>query len=157
MRDHATHGSKHLKSARCTVIQKLIKSEWQKSWQHGKEDAHQLRNISRRPNVKHGAKLYQEIGNRKHIAWISRLRTGHCSLNKYLARFNIIEDPTCECGEAAETVAHFLLKCGLYDKERDRLRRKVGAQGMRIEKLLGDIECIHVTIEFIKGTGRFKF
>src|SRR6266496_5724840 len=58
-----------------------------------------------------GVKLYQKIGNRTHIAWIARLRTGHCPLNKYLHRFNIIEDPLCDCGEAIETVAHFLLNC----------------------------------------------
>ena len=51
---------------------------------------------------------------------------------------------------------HFLLKCELYDEARDILRRKVGAQGMRINVLLGDITVIRDTIEYIESTERFK-
>jgi hypothetical protein len=39
-------------------------------------------------------------------------------------------------------VDHFLLNCELYDEERDRLRRRVGVQGMRVSTLLGDPEVI---------------
>ena len=113
--------------------------------------------MCRRPNTQTGRKLYERLTDRKHIAWIARLRTGHCGLNKYLHRFNTIDDPTCECGEGHETVLHYLLKCELFEEQRDRLRRKVGAEGMRIEKLLGDKQMIHDTVEFIKATKRFKF
>jgi hypothetical protein len=53
-------------------------------------------------------------------------------------------------------VDHFLLNCGLCDEEPDRLRRKVGAQGMRVSLLLGDTETIRETIDYIESTGRFK-
>ena len=89
------------------------------------------------------------------MVWIAQLRTGHCHLNEYLHRFNVIETSECECG-AEETVDHFLLNCGLYDEECDRMRRKVGAQGMRVSSLLGDTETIKETIEYIESTGRFK-
>ena len=46
---------------------------------------------------------------------------------------------------------HFLLNCGLYDEERDRLRRKVETQRMRVSVLLGDTEAIKETIEYIKS------
>ena len=56
-----------------------------------------------------------------------------------------------------ETVKHFLLICSKYEKERDKLRREVGAQGMRDEKLLGDVKKVKHTLQFIKDTGRFDF
>ena len=102
--------SKTLKSARNAEIQKILLQQWQKEWERGTENARRLRNISRRSGTTTGAKIYQDIKNRKHIAWIARLRTGHCSLNKYLHRFNIIDKPICECGEGEETVEHYLVE-----------------------------------------------
>ena len=58
-------------------------------------------------------------------------------------------------GGEIETVEHFLLNCELYDEERDALRRKVGAQGMKCSTLLGDNKIIKHTIEYITKTGRF--
>jgi len=103
--------------------------------------------------------IYEKLGNkRKHIPWIARLRTGHCSLNQYLARFNITDDAKCpKCNEANETVKHFLLVCPEYERKRDKLRRKVGIGGMRVDKLLGDARRIEDTIEFIEETKRFNF
>jgi hypothetical protein len=60
------------------------------------------------------------------------------------------------CGGGKETVDHFLLNCELYGEERDRLRRRVGVQGMRMSTLLGDPEITQETIEYIERTGRFK-
>ena len=55
-----------------------------------------------------------------------RLRTGHSSLNGYLARFNIIDDTTCpRCEDTKETVHHFLMVGPKYERLRDDMRRKV--------------------------------
>ena len=51
---------------------------------------------------------------------------------------------------------YFLLNCELYDEERDKLRRKVGIQGMRIDMLLRDSTTIKETIKYIENIGRFK-
>ena len=85
--------------------------------------------MSQSPGATTGPKLYGELQH-KHVVWIARLRTGHCHLNEYLHRFNIIETPECECGAEKETVDHYRLNCESYDEERDELRRKVGVQGM---------------------------
>jgi hypothetical protein len=45
---------------------------------------------------------------------------------------------------------------GHYDEERDKLRRKVGVQGMRTSVLLGDSTIIKNTIEYIENKGRLK-
>src|SRR5271170_6822172 len=102
--------------------------------------------------------IYDKLSNqRKHIAWTARLTTRHCSLNQYLKRFNIIEDATCKCGEGKETIKHFLLVYPRYERERDKLRKKVGMQGMNIEKLLRDTKMIKDTMKFVEDTKRFNF
>jgi ribonuclease HI len=147
-----------LKSARSNEIHQSIKQQWREQWTTGRETAAQLRNITKRPNTTPSTQIYDQLGNnRKHIAWIARLRTEHCSLNQYLERFNIIDDSACDCGQGKETVKHFLLVCPNHEQERDKLRRKAGMQGMRVEKLLGDAKRIKDTVQFIEDTGRFEF
>ena len=85
------------------------------------------------------------------------MRTGHVSLNGYLERFNIIDDATCQCGDAKETVHHFLMVCQKQERCRDKMRKEVGEMGMKVEILLGDHRRIKHTVKFIKGTGRFEF
>ena len=150
-----------LKSARANEIYQAIEWENQKQWMNGKGTAKHLRNITKQnvtKRMKQSLEIYEKLSKRKHIAWVARLRTGHCSLNNYLERFNIIDDATClGCGDAKETVRHFLLVCQKYERSRDEMRKKVGVGGMRMEKLLGDPRRIKDTVEFIKSTERFDF
>ena len=155
-----------LKSARANEIHQAIEQEQQNQWMDGKKTAVHLRNITKRNITKRNlikrrkpsSQIYGQLSKRKHIAWIARLRTGHCSLNSYLERFNIIDDATCPgCGDAKETVHHFLLVCQKYERSRDRMRKAVGVGGMKMEKLLGDPRRTKDTIEFIESTERFDF
>ena len=107
-------------------------------WNKGKETATQLRGMSKRDVFENGTKIYNNISNRQQMAWLVRLRTGHCSLNSYLHRFGKEEEPTCECGENNETVTHFLLRCERFARQREKLTKEVGIGGMRVEELLGD-------------------
>ena len=145
-----------MNAARNAIIKKHVNQEWKNTWLTSNENTRKLRNIHNRPNTVNGAKLYQTIRKRKHVTWAARLRTGHCLLNARLHRIGIAPDPMCECGEGKETVEHYLLMCGKYDRERYILRRKAGIEGMRMGKLLGDPELIKHTIEFMEDTGRFK-
>ena len=144
-----------MKSAQNRSIQSMVKTKWETEWKTGKENTRRLRSMSRFPGTCRGLKLYGSL-ERKHIVLISQLRTGHCHLNQYLHRFNIIETAECECGAERETVEHYLLNCELYEEERDALRRRVRAQGMRLGILLGDSQIIKDTVEYIEKTGRFK-
>ena len=147
-----------MKLARITAIKSGIKQQWLEEWKRGRDNAGQLRNMSQRPHtVLFGAEIYNGISIRKHVAWLVRLRTGHVSLNQYLHRFNIIDNPTCQCEDGLKTVKHFLLTCVLYEKERETLRHKVRVQGMRVETLLGDPKNIRDTIEYLEAMGRFNF
>ena len=56
------------------------------------------------------------------------------------------------CGDAKETVHHFLMVCPKYERKRDRMRREVGIGGMNMEKLLGDSRRIKDTVDFIVST-----
>jgi len=103
------------------------------------------------------AQIYQAILRRKHIAWIAKLRTGHCSLNKYLHHFNIVDSADCDCEGGQETVAHYLLRCEIYEEERDALRKGVGVHGMKVNKLLGDPKLVKHTLEYMEKTQRFNF
>jgi ribonuclease HI len=145
-----------MRSPQKRAIQTAMKTQWDVEWKTGKDTAKRLRHMSQQPGTSTGLKLYGNIQKREHVVWIARLRTGHCHLNEYLNRFKIIETAECECGAERETVEHFLLKCEIYDEMRDKLRRKVGAQGMRVNVLLGDNTAIQDTIEYITSTGRFK-
>ena len=62
----------------------------------------------------------------------------------------------CECGAGKETADHFLLRCELFDEQRDALRRRVGIQGMNISMLLGNNTMIKDTVEYIEKTERFR-
>ena len=108
--------------------------------------------------AQNGLAVYNSIDNRSQAVQIARLRTGHCSLNQYLHRFNIENSSECSCGNGSEeTVEHYLLHCPNYDKEREKLFKRVGIDGMWIEKLLGHPKLIPKTLEYIKETKRFKF
>jgi hypothetical protein len=149
-----------LKSARANEIHQAIEQENQKLWVNGKDTAAHLRNITKRKpkRTKPSSRIYGNLNKRKHIAWIARLRTGHSSLNGYLKRFNITDDAICPgCRDAKETVHHFLMVCQKYERLRDRLRKKVGIGGMKMEKLLGDHRRVKHTAEFIESTERFEF
>ena len=144
-----------MKSAQNQTIKTMAKNKWEIEWKTGRENARRLRSMSQHPGTTTGLKLYGTL-QRKYVVWTTRLRTGHCHLNEYLHRFNIIETAECECGAEKETVEHYLLNCELYDEERDVLRRSVGAQRMRIHTLLGDAQIIKQTMEYVEKTGRFK-
>jgi len=145
-----------MKSAQNRLIETMAKTKWETEWKMGRENARRLRKMSQCPGTTTGPELYGALQQRKHVVYITRLRTGHCHLNDYLYRFNIIETPECECGAEKETVDHYLLNCELYDEERHVLRKKVGAQGMKTSVLLGDNKIIQDTVEYIEKTGRFK-
>ena len=152
------HHHKPLKSARTRTIKDAIKKEWEKGWKTGTTCSKQLRRITKHYPFGTSNKLYNAITKREQIPQLARLRTGHCPLNQYLHRFHIEESPLCECGDGViENVEHYLLICTRYDRERAKLRKQVGFGGMWTEKLLGDPDFIHHTLEYVKNTKRMPF
>ena len=77
--------------------------------------------------------------------------------HQYLGRFKKKESKDCDCGNGHETVKHYLLICTNYEEQRAELRKKVGARGMTVKRLLGDKKLIKHTLEFVEETNRFEF
>jgi len=145
-----------LKSSQVTRINEDIGTTARTKWNTGKENARQHRQLTRPQRFKTGTRLYGDLP-RKQQANLIRLRTGHCRLNSYLHRLNIIDDPSCECGRGVENVKHFLLLCKKYEGPRKELKKKVGGRNMRMGSLLGDPKLVKNTLEYVEETGRFNF
>jgi hypothetical protein len=75
----------------------MTKSKWNVEWRTGRENTRCLRNMSQYLDTTAGLKLYGALQQRKYVVCITWLHTGHCHLNEYLHRFNIIETAKCEC------------------------------------------------------------
>jgi hypothetical protein len=56
---------------------------------------------------KHTQQLYDQLSG-KEASVLAQLQTGMARLNGYLYRINIAQMDQCECGQARETVEHFL-------------------------------------------------
>ena len=52
---------------------------------------------------------------------IFRLRTGHCRLNSHLKRIGVKTSAHCPCGEADQTLEHYLQSCSLQQQARQQI------------------------------------
>lgn len=69
----------------------------------------------------HTQKIYEEH-SWKERSTLAQLRTDMVRLNGYLHRIKAVSTGQCACGEARETVEHFLLRCPQWDEQRRLLR-----------------------------------
>jgi Reverse transcriptase (RNA-dependent DNA polymerase)/Endonuclease-reverse transcriptase len=135
-------------------IKEAAKKAWEDQWNKLANKSHLYRIIGK--EINNGYALYAQLKHRSQAAQLIQLRTGHCGLNNYLARFNKIDSPKCtKCGYEQETVEHFLLECPAHWEARRDLRRKVGVGRMTLGKLLGDEKMVEWTMEYIWKTKRF--
>jgi Reverse transcriptase (RNA-dependent DNA polymerase)/Endonuclease-reverse transcriptase len=132
-----------------SVAREMWKEQWEKT-----NSLHLYKIIA--TDINNGPALYAQLKHRSHTAMLVQLRTGHCGLNHYLARFKKIETSECtNCGYERETVEHFLLECPTYWEARRDLRKKVGMAGMSLQGLLGKRENTKATMEYVDKTRRF--
>ena len=122
-------------------------------WEGGRNTAKHLRHITTKMQAYNSYEIYRGFTKRSDVALLSRLRTGRCSLHQYLHRFRLEESPRCLCSSGAnETVEHYLIHRSRYNRERATLIQNVGAEGMWIEKLLGNTKLIKHMLDFVKET-----
>jgi ribonuclease HI len=69
---------------------------------------------------KHTYFLYNSF-KRAEASILAQLRTGMTKLNGYLHRIGASETDQCPCGQARETVEHFLFRCTRWDQYRERM------------------------------------
>jgi endonuclease/exonuclease/phosphatase family metal-dependent hydrolase len=114
---------------------------------------------------KHTRALYDSL-KRKESDVIAQLRTGMIRLNSYLHRIGAAESDICDCGQAAETIEHFLFRCKKWTMQREVMfkcsRTKIGNLSFFLggkaasddEKWKPNMQAVRATIEFAITTNR---
>ena len=130
------------------AMEKKVQSEGMAHWRNYGGGAH-TKHFFPTANVKWARELISM--DRYRIRRVVGAITGHCGLNKHLARMRIVNDPNCACGLEEETGVHIICECPMYQTLRNGT-----LGGWRIEPSelpkLGPV----ALDRFLAGTGRFE-
>ncbi|KMQ81479.1 hypothetical protein RF55_26204 [Lasius niger] len=114
---------------------------------------------------RHTRTLYDGL-KRKEADVLVQLRTGMARINSFLHKIGAIESDTCDCGQAPETVEHFLFRCTKWTTEREVMLRCTKTKMGNLSYFLGgkpasdpkdwapDRQAVQATIKFAMATGR---
>jgi hypothetical protein len=114
---------------------------------------------------KHTRLVYNGL-NRTEAGVLAQLRTGMSRLNGYLCRINAAETDRCACGQAKETVEHFLFRCARWDRYRETMLRqtnsKMGCLSFFLEGMAPSdppswkpsLPVVRATVHYAVATGR---
>jgi ribonuclease HI len=114
---------------------------------------------------KHTRQLYDKL-SRKEASVLAQLRTGMARLNGYLHRITAAPTDQCACGQAIETVEHFLFRCRKWTEQRTEMLQCTdihrgnlsfylgGKSPLDNEKWAPNMEAVRATIRFAMATGR---
>ncbi|RYN85679.1 hypothetical protein AA0119_g13223, partial [Alternaria tenuissima] len=116
---------------------------------------------------KHTRQLYDGL-SRKESSVLAQLRTGMAQLNTYRHRIKASTTDQCECGQAAETVEHFLFRCRKWTTQRTEMLQCTQASRGNLPFYLGgkaatddakwtpDMDAVRATIRFAIATRRLE-
>jgi hypothetical protein len=116
---------------------------------------------------KHTRQLYDRL-TWKEASVLAQLRTGMARLNGYLNRINVAETDQCDCGQARETVEHFLFRCRKWMAHRTEMLQCTQTHRGNISFFLGgkqpsddqkwtpNLEAVQASIRFAIATGRLE-
>jgi hypothetical protein len=114
---------------------------------------------------KHTRDLYDKL-KRREACILAQLRTGMARLNGFLSRIGAVESDVCPCGQARETVEHFLLRCVRWSALREEMLRCTVTRRGSLSYYLGgkvpsdpkmwspDMKAVRATIKYAMATGR---
>ena len=86
-----------------------------------------------------------------------QLRTGHVPLQAYLERIGKELTRTCPtCGEAPETVYHYLVECSTYSLHRAVHFAGLGRADRNLKHLLTSDRALRPLLEYINATERLR-
>ena len=99
---------------------------------------------------------------KKYAARYYQLKVGHGAVGTFLAKIGAVESPKCWwCNTREQTVVHLYAKCRRWRRERRRLIRELGKQGItweaQVEKrwlasLLANERAIGALLKFLEDT-----
>ena len=116
---------------------------------------------------KHTRQLYDGL-SRKESSVLAQLRTGMAQLNTYRHRIKASTTDQCECGQAAETVEHFLFRCRKWTIQRTEMLQCTQISRGNMSFYLGgkaatdnvkwapDMDAVRATIRFAIATRRLE-
>ncbi|EEA25303.1 reverse transcriptase, putative [Talaromyces marneffei ATCC 18224] len=116
---------------------------------------------------KHTRNLYDGL-NRKEAKTLAQLRTGMTRLNSYLNRIGAAHSNLCVCGQASETVEHFLFRCTKWTVMREGMNQCTESKRGNLSFFLGgktrsdsdqwqpDMKAVHAAFKFAITTGRLE-
>jgi hypothetical protein len=114
---------------------------------------------------KHTRTLYNTF-KRREASVLAQLRTGMARLNGYLHQIRAVESDQCECGQARETVKHFLFRCTRWETYRTQMLAQTDTRRGNLSFYLGgkapsdpekwtpNMDAVRATIKFAIATGR---
>ncbi|KDN71873.1 hypothetical protein CSUB01_09606 [Colletotrichum sublineola] len=114
---------------------------------------------------RHTRQLYDKL-SWKESTTLAQLRTGMARLNGYLHRIDAAPSHVCACGQATETVEHFLFRCTKWTTLRSEMLQCTETQRGNISFYLGgksplddekwtpNMQAVRATIRFALATGR---
>jgi hypothetical protein len=114
---------------------------------------------------KHTRQLYDKL-SWKEANVLAQLRTGMARLNGYLHRIAAAPTDQCACGQAVETVEHFLFRCRKWTEHRAEMLQCTDNHRGNLSFYLGgkspsddknwtpNMDAVRATIRFAIATGR---
>ncbi|QRV86981.1 Reverse transcriptase from transposon X-element protein [Ceratobasidium sp. AG-Ba] len=95
--------------------------------------------------------------NRSQATLTFRIITGHVQLNAHLHILRLVDSPVCQaCGEARETVSHFVLFCPKYTAIRQHVLTSRGRDFLSLSFLFSSISGITALLEYVRRTSRLS-
>ena len=116
---------------------------------------------------KHTRTLYDGL-KRREASVLAQLRTGMARLNGYLHQIGASESDLCVCGQARETVKHFLFRCTRWDEHRMQMLAQTNTRRGNLSFYLGgkapsdpekwapNMDAVRATIKYAIATGRLN-
>ncbi len=135
-----------------SVIWERINQMWQERW-------------DREGKGRHLYQIQREVkcsvigsGDRREETVISRLKLGHCLLNKTLKLIGKHDTGMCEVCQEEESVEHVVLRCSRYDVQRELMRNKLREMEVQDITLKGLLSTQHraqtrILMDFLRDTG----
>jgi len=114
---------------------------------------------------KHTRLIYDSL-SRREASVLAQLKTGMARLNRYLFRIKAAASQQCACGQAIETVEHFLFRCRVWTAYRTEMLQCTETLRGNLSFYLGrksptdnakwvpNMQAVHATIQFAIATGR---
>ncbi|KAL3708712.1 hypothetical protein TMatcc_006696 [Talaromyces marneffei ATCC 18224] len=160
-------GARKRRSAEQALLLLLALAERQLEWTLPENVGKYSKAIDAALPGKHTRSLYDRL-NRKEAKILAQLRTGMTGLNSYLNRIGAADSDLCACGQASETVEHFLFRCTKWTAMREGMNQCTESRRGNLSFFLGgksrsdpdrwqpDMKAVQAVIKYAIATGRLE-